>query len=574
MYQANAHIEKAAYNEAETLLNNFIRRCLSEVHEHDAALHNHLQNSDRMAVVDELHARIGYAHQMLGYSFIRQNNLAAAEKHYRDGVSYGEMSRSGFSLATCWSGIGAVYKQIGDLTTALECYSKALEIREQMQDKFALAAECGNLGIIHQMLGNSERAIVYLERTLRVYLEKEPGVDLVQSYSNLSLAFRNMGKLVEAEAALDRSYAIATQLNNPKLLAITEGNLGTMKYEVGKKQEGIDHMIRAMEIHQSDGRAGDAALWKSNIGWCYGQPSGPGYNPETAVTMIKEAIDTMTDLNMRANLPNAYESLSQVFENVGRMDEALQAHKNYHKIFIEIQGEKTKQAAEQQDSRYQLGLERARSQASEQVLHRVLPSSIAERLTRGEEVADHYENISVFFSDIVGFTPMASRMSPHDVISLLNFLFETFDRIMERHGCEKIKTIGDGYMAVAGAPEPCENHAERIVQASLALLAELELPESIKSALPSGSSLQLRIGLHCGPAIAGIVGVNRFVYDVYSDTVNTAARMESHGMPGRIHCSADFAEQLRSRQAPYILEDRGELEIKGKGTMRTYFLNT
>ena len=190
---------------------------------------------------------------------------------------------------------------------------------------------------------------------------------------------------------------------------------------------------------------------------------------------------------------------------------------------------------------------------------------MAERLKKGEEnIADRRDQVSVLFADIVGFTPMSALISAEELVGRLNAVFRRFDALAERHRVEKIKTIGDAYMVVAGVPDPCPDHAERI--AALALdfmdaLADINGERSL--------DLNIRIGIHCGPVIAGVIGTRKFAYDLWGDTVNTASRMESSGVPGRIHLSAAAAELLR---ATHILEERGPIEVKGRGIMETFFL--
>lgn len=238
--------------------------------------------------------------------------------------------------------------------------------------------------------------------------------------------------------------------------------------------------------------------------------------------------------------------------------------------------EQRNQAADREKN---LAIERERSDVTTKILHQVLPPSIADRLIKGEKVADYFSQISILFADIVGFTPIASKMPARKVLAFLNYVFGEFDIIIEKHGCEKIKTIGDGYMAVAGAPIECADHAERIARAAVEMMGDIQLPEDIRASLPKGAKFNIRIGINIGPAFGGIVGENRFVYDIYSDAVNTAARMESHGEPNKIHVSEDFAFHLQNRMdmmnddlGGITFEERDEIEIKGKGKMKTYFL--
>ncbi len=202
---------------------------------------------------------------------------------------------------------------------------------------------------------------------------------------------------------------------------------------------------------------------------------------------------------------------------------------------------------------------------SDGLLLNILPRSIAERLKRDPGViAERHDDVTVLFADVADFTPFAERTSPEQVVGVLDEIFSAFDDLTEQRGLEKIKTIGDAYMAVGGVPEPRADHAEAI--AALAIDMQVELAR-VCSAL--GLSLAVRIGIDSGPVVAGVIGRRKFIYDLWGDTVNTASRMESHGVPGRIQVTEGTYRRLRDR---YRFEDRGETEIKGKGRIRTYLL--
>jgi len=198
---------------------------------------------------------------------------------------------------------------------------------------------------------------------------------------------------------------------------------------------------------------------------------------------------------------------------------------------------------------------------SERLLLNILPKSIATRLKqRPTIVADNFSKVTVLFADIVGFTEMSSRISPPELVEMLNTIFSKFDNLVERHDLEKIKTIGDAYMVVAGLPEPCANNVASIADLALEMLQMLHSePED----------LQIRIGIHTGPVIAGVIGIKKFAYDLWGDTVNTASRMESHGITNKIQVSASVYAELKN---DYVLTKRGAIQIKGKGEMVTYFL--
>jgi class 3 adenylate cyclase len=209
---------------------------------------------------------------------------------------------------------------------------------------------------------------------------------------------------------------------------------------------------------------------------------------------------------------------------------------------------------------------RERAQArSERLLLNVLPAPVAARLKREEGViADAHGAVTVLFADIVGFTPLAGRLSPSDVVALLDRVFARWDALAARHGVEKIKTIGDAYMAAAGIPIPRDDHVEAIAEMALDMRPEAQLCAD-ELDLP----FEVRIGIDTGPVVAGVIGRSKFIYDLWGDTVNTASRMESHAPPGAIQVTERVQERLR---VSYELDARGPIDVKGKGTVSTYLL--
>lgn len=212
---------------------------------------------------------------------------------------------------------------------------------------------------------------------------------------------------------------------------------------------------------------------------------------------------------------------------------------------------------------------RAEKERSEALLLQILPAPIVGRMRGGEMlIADHIPEATILFSDLVSFTALARNLAPRDTVELLDLLFSAFDALAERSGLEKIKTIGDGYMVAGGVPEPRPDHAEAVAEIALGMHAAAETVSQALSGL--GQPLRLRIGLHSGPLVAGVIGTHKFVYDVWGDTVNTASRMEKYGAPGRVHVSAATRALLGNK---YRFEPRGLLDIKGKGEMETFFLD-
>ncbi|WCL49267.1 ammonium transporter [Leptospira sp. GIMC2001] len=204
---------------------------------------------------------------------------------------------------------------------------------------------------------------------------------------------------------------------------------------------------------------------------------------------------------------------------------------------------------------------------AERLLLNILPDSVAQEL-KGEEnkvIAKSFQEVTILFADIVGFTRISESMTPHQVVEMLNMIISVFDRLTDKYGLEKIKTIGDAYMVVGGVPNPLPNHADAIAGFALDIQNQIK-----KFTWKTGEPLQMRMGINSGPVVAGVIGEKKFIYDIWGDAVNVASRLESHGIPGKIQISERTAKLLDGR---FELEERGEIEVKGKGNLFTYFLH-
>jgi class 3 adenylate cyclase len=207
---------------------------------------------------------------------------------------------------------------------------------------------------------------------------------------------------------------------------------------------------------------------------------------------------------------------------------------------------------------------------SDRLLLNILPHPIAQKLKQAEAentdytIADSFTNVTVLFADIEGFTKLSEQVAPVELVSWLNQIFSHFDRLAEKHGLEKIKTIGDAYMVVGGLPLPRADHAEAIADMAIEMQQAVDCFTTTQNA-----PFKIRIGINTGPVVAGVIGIKKFIYDLWGDTVNTASRMESHGIAGCIQVTATTFELLQEK---YLFEERGAIAIKGKGEMIVYFL--
>jgi class 3 adenylate cyclase len=228
----------------------------------------------------------------------------------------------------------------------------------------------------------------------------------------------------------------------------------------------------------------------------------------------------------------------------------------------ELEQRVRERTAQLQETNEQLSQEQEKS---ERLLLNILPQPIAERLKEGNNhIADGFANVTILFADIVGFTQLSAQISPTQLVHLLNEIFSAFDRLSDQYNLEKIKTIGDAYMVVGGIPIPCDNHAEAIAEMALEMQQEVT-----RFNAQHNVALSIRIGINTGSVVAGVIGTKKFIYDLWGDAVNTASRMESHGLPGCIQVTESTYQYLKDK---YILEERGIVQVKGKGDMITYFL--
>jgi|GEM_PF-6034861 len=230
-------------------------------------------------------------------------------------------------------------------------------------------------------------------------------------------------------------------------------------------------------------------------------------------------------------------------------------------------------AARKVSQRYEATIERQNEQIkeeqakSERLLLNILPPQVAEELKSGKEtIAERHSDVTVLFADLVGFTPLSGQMPAEELVSLLNQIFSAFDDLANKYQLEKIKTIGDSYMVCGGLPTPSHGSAVRVARMALDMI---EILDKINYARKL--RLSIRIGINTGEVVAGVIGKQKFIYDLWGDVVNIASRMESSGVPGRVQISQAAYDHLKDE---FIFEDRGEIDVKGKGALRTYFLDS
>jgi adenylate cyclase len=488
-------------------------------------------------------------------------------------------------IAQTSSLLGVTFGMIGDFTTDLEWHERALAIHVELGDQLGRATDLVNIGEAYQQLGDDTTAVTMFWEAITCFNEIGVSKEPTYAMSRLVRSLIRLRSLTEAAELLEKIEALPAR----------------------SVREQIDRLEIRATFLSHEGSLDDAVM-----------------HLNTALNLARE--HSLMDLQT-----NIHEALRDLHQKRNDFAGYIEHNAEFLRTTEEIRGKETTVKIAMGQKQREIDAREREHEKQLAVLHSTLPKHIADRVARGEQVNDHYDNAAVIFVDIVGFTTLSDQLSSNEVVQLLGSVFTSLDAVCKKYDVVKIKTIGDSYMAVAfpstvprfarnDSPLPSERREESVIpnevrndntlphsvrndtahllraaSAALEMLTAIaDLPESIpaglREALPEG--LQVRMGLHCGPLTAGVIGNERLQYDVWGDTVNVASRMESSGEPGRIHVSETFANALNSEMAkerngetdvipsdseepfpiPYSLFPRGEMEIKGKGMMTTYWM--
>ena len=544
-------------------------------------------------------------YHVYGYAFDKAGD-------YRSAIEQYEKAREGYAGLGMTSKEAEVYKDIGlnyyfmaEYPIALDQMLEGLFLVERSEADSALVSKLlFNIGNVYQARKDHEKAIEFFERALAIDEARGDVYGVAAVAVNLSSSFIKEGNEEASLEASLRAQRAAEEIGNNYLRAAAVGNeaevylirgeldlaeerlretLGLAK-EVGDIPTEITAMIRIALVRSQTGDHA-AALQYAEDALSLATASELREEARQAASVVQEALAKM------GRFEGAYEVLSQYVElneqifNSDKSDEIARREAEFE--YAQQQALQEEEAKRRQVLLFgalaflalviiggafyvrTLGaknrLIEQKNVENESLLLNILPRPIAQRLKSGEEkIADAFDNVSVLFADIVGFTTISAKMRPEDVVHMLNDLISDFDKACAECGVEKIKTIGDAYMAVAGLPERAPDHAERVVKFAIRMF------ESVKAYNEAhGTDLNIRVGINSGPVVAGVIGTSKFIYDLWGDAVNTASRMESHGVPGRIHISKSTESEVAGR---FEIERRGEITVKGKGSMETYFV--
>lgn len=552
----------------------------------------------------------------LGGTYSNLSEIDSAFKVYDEALKVAKEINDKFYIALILGDKGIAHENIGNFSEAMKLYHEALSINEEIDFKPNILANLINISVILLDQKDYEKSNEYLHKADELAREMGEVRAIPFIHGNKAINYRNIGEndsaeyyfksAIEKDRALGNKKGVARHINNYATLLVDKKN-----YEKSKKLYEESIKINE-EIRNKNGLA--AALGR--LGNLYLDIFREGTNIDkgndvsneirksvdlqNALNYTKRAINYAKEIDANDMLINWYGNIHQIYNLLDKNDSAYR----YFGLWSELKDsifnvEKSKEIANLTAVRdnsikdkeleiKDLEIVRSRNERiiliaglafviivviiiygqrrrSEHLLLNILPKPIAKRLKAKEQpIADHFEEASVIFIDIVGFTKMSAETDPDSIVELLNNIFTKLDKLAEKYGLEKIKTIGDCFMAVSGIPISNTENAKNIAEFAL------EVKEAMNNyKTKDGKLIKFRIGIDCGAVVAGVIGSNKFIYDLWGDTVNTASHMETYGMPGEIQVTDRFRDKLSNS---FDFEKRGEIEIKGKGPMNTFYL--
>ncbi len=555
-----------------------------------------------LAIAEKIGNKRGMAGIIGGIAEVynRQGDYPRALAYLFRGLRLDEEIGDKAGMAAANLNIGTIYSDQKEYSKALEYYSNALKLDEETGDQQGIAYTIDNMANIYSSQKDYSKALEYHTKSLRMKEEMGDKQGIMASMINMSVVYIEQHNYTEAADHLFKALKIAEEVGDEYRVSIALGNIGVTYLEIAKERNNPGSVQTSPEL-QHRAYIPDGLI-----------PQGRSILLHKAVEYIQRAIVIQKKIGYLQGLTLNYGALSEVDSMLGDYRGALEAYK-LHTIYKDsvFNGEKQteimrlgmmrkmsvdslksaqqRQVVElkyrQQRNYTYLGLagimlligfsffivkergksEKARKQ-SEGLLLNILPSEITNELKdRGATTAKHFDEVTVLFTDFVNFTGAGERMGTQKLVEELHNCFKAFDEIIGKYNIEKIKTIGDAYLAVSGLPVPDDKHAENVMNAAMEIRSfMLQRKQEMGK-----DTFEVRIGIHSGPVVAGIVGVKKFAYDIWGDTVNTAARMEQKSEAGKINISQTTYDIVKDK---YNCTYRGEIEAKNKGMLKMYFV--
>lgn len=526
----------------------------------------------------------------IGTSFFYMANYEKSLEYFLKTLETRESLKDSIGIADCYNNIGVIYNNMEDLQKALKYYFKSLELKIQVNDEKGIATSYNNIGEIYRLQKDYDRALVYYEKSLKIKEEFGEQRGISTTIGNIGNIYMNTGKMKEALECLEQSLALKQEINDKFSIAEAYSSLGLFYRQNENFKKSIYYYSLAYELAREI--EAPEILYESSEGLAFTYAKSGNYKKAFEfLTESKKIDDNLKDekkVKEVAQLEMQYE-----FDKKQKEQEFLTEQKQL-KQEAQLQRQKTlsflaigafiimlvfafliyRNYNDKKQANILLELQKEKlaeeKKKSDKLLLNILPSEIAEELKRkGRASVKQYEKVSVLFTDFVGFTNMCERISPIELIDKLDKYFEAFDNIIDKFKLEKLKTAGDSYICAGGVPTANNSNPIEIVIAGLQM-QEYVNQEYAKFEEDDNQAWLIRLGIHTGPVVAGVVGKKKFAFDIWGDTVNIGARMEATGEPEKVNITGDTYNFIKHF---FDCTFRGKIAAKNKGEIEMYFVD-
>jgi len=550
----------------------------------------------------------------IGYIFKEQSVYGKALDFHFKSLKINEVLKNKKAVARNYYGIGQAYYWLANYPLAYEYYQKALKANEALGNGAAVASGLRNLGWVSHRMGEEKAAIIFFERALKISENLMDTSGNANSYHGMGLAYNDLGNYDKALESDFKALLLNREMGDKVFVARCLNAIGMAYHTMGKSTNAIIYADSALNMAKDlkmFGMVADVNLNKAKYFISLQKL------PE-AYRSLQNCIQISMELDLKSLMSESYKLLAFIEADKKHFEKAynsyilyketedsiynLEKSKKIDNLEMQYLFDKKEAAIKaEQDKKNALSDKEMQKQKlvrngfiggfavvlifagvfftqrnkikkgkqrSDELLLNILPSEVAEELkAKGNSDAKLIDEATVLFTDFKGFTQLSEKLPPKELVAEINTCFSAFDYIMQRHGVEKIKTIGDAYMAAGGLPTPNKTHAEDVIKAALEIQDFMHRHKAEKEA-EGKLFFEIRIGVHTGPVVAGIVGIKKFAYDIWGDTVNTASRMESSGEVGKVNISGTTYELVKDK---FNCINRGKILAKGKGEIDMYF---
>ena len=529
---------------------------------------------------------MGDAHARLGNTHLYGGKYDEALEHYQVAINIRTNLNDDTGTAELINNIGNIYLLQGNHTLALKSLLKSLKTFELSGNSMRVAGSSSNIGIIYKEQQNYAEALKMFQNALGIYRQANSPKDISKTLNNIGNVYQEQQNFAGAIEIHNQALQLREQMADKANMAVLCQNLGNAYKDLGQLAVALSFYTRALSFYNELHDKRDLLLLYIDLGELYFKMD----NGDQAHNYLNKAMKLAEETGLKNPLRKAFEVFSMLFAREKNYEEAYKFHLRYMQLDKEIANVETSRQIAQMTMTNQLEqkereaeLQRVKNaelqkayasleeekKRSEILLNNILPEEVSEELKQsGKTKARSFNSVTVMFADIRNFTRISEQLSAEELVSGLDEYFELFDKIVDDYGVEKIKTIGDAYLCAAGVPVPTADHACKMVQVAQAFLLSAKVLDAQRS-MRGKHTFDFRIGIHSGPLVAGVVGIKKFAYDIWGDTVNTASRLQQNSEPNQINISESTYQLVKEK---FDCVYRGEIEAKNKGKLKMYFI--